>query len=86
MRSHPVRDGRPQVAADGARRGHPQELKAPRVHQIAGERHDDFRGQRNAGRLDAHEQRDSQVTCGRNDANDKGGKQSYDFLGHPEEV
>ncbi len=86
MRPNPVRQGRTQVAADGAGRGHPQKLESAGVHQVAGERHDDFRGQRNAGRLNAHQQSNSQITRGRNDGNDEVGKNAYDFLCHPQAV
>ena len=33
-----------------------------------------------------HQQRDPQITCGRNDGNDEVRKESQYFLSHPQEV
>ncbi len=74
--SDPISHCRAQVAAEGAGRGHPQKLEPARVDQVPGERHDDFRRQRNAGRLDAHQQRDAQVTRGGNNTDDEVGEDS----------
>ena len=76
MRPDPIGHRRTQIAANGAGRGHPQKLKPAGVNQVAGERHDDLRGQRNAGRLNAHQQRNPQVARGRNDGNDEVGENS----------
>ena len=44
-----VGDNRTQIAAQRAERCHCRQRETAGVHQVAGERHDDFRGQRNAG-------------------------------------
>ena len=51
----PVRNHGAKVAADGAGRGDPEKAEASRVDQVAGEGHDDFAGERDAGRFDAHQ-------------------------------
>jgi len=42
-------------------------------HQESGERHDDFRGQGNAGRFYGHQQHDAGIAHGGDDAHDPGG-------------
>src|SRR2546423_815122 len=55
-----------------------EQVEPVRVNQIAGERHDDFRRQRYARRLDSHQQNDARVAERRDRRNDEGG-QGFDY-------
>ena len=52
------------------------------MHEVAGEGHDDLGRERNAGRLDGHEESDAGVASGGDDGDDEGGECGDDFLGH----
>ena len=75
-----------EIAADGSGGGDPEELELTGVHEVAGEGHDDLGGERDAGRFDAHEQRDAGVATSGDYGNDEGGQGGYDFLGHARAV
>ena len=51
-----VGDERAQIASDGAGGGHPDQFHLAGKNEVAGKGHDQFGRQRNAGRLNRHEQ------------------------------
>src|SRR5579863_9112822 len=53
--SDPISDHRPDIAANRAGSGGPQQVEAPRVDQVAGEGHNDFAGKWDTGGFDAHQ-------------------------------
>src|SRR6185437_7951227 len=65
-RADPIRDRRAHIAADGPSRGRPEKIQASQVTYVAGKGHDDFGGQRNARRFDAHESDNPGVAASRN--------------------
>ena len=67
----PVGDDGAEIAADGPRRCCPNQIEAIEVHQVAGERHDDFGWKRDARRLDSHEQSDACVAAHVDDVRDE---------------
>ena len=66
-----VGDQRAQIASDRAGRGRPDELHRAGRDEVAGERHDQFGGQRNTRGLNRHKQRDASVAGRRHDGIDK---------------
>ena len=77
-----VSDQRPQIASDRARRRRPNQLHRTRVNQIPGKRHDQFRRQRDARRLNRHQQRNANITGRRDKRINEDEKYSEDFFGH----
>src|SRR5437868_5886637 len=73
-----VRDERADDAADSTGHGHRPKVETPRVYEVAGERHDDFRRQRYARRLDSHQQNDARVAERRDRRHDEG-RQGFDY-------
>ncbi len=67
------RDGA-EVAADGAGGGDEEELGGGGAEDKAGEGHDDFGGEGDAGGFDGHEQGDAGEAAGGDDADDEGGE------------
>ena len=57
-------------------------LSWPVCDEVAGEGHDDLGRERNAGRLDTHEQGDACVTARGDYSDDEGGEGGDDFLRH----
>src|SRR5437764_12606313 len=55
-----------------------EQVEPVRVNEVAGERHDDFRWQRDARRLDSHQQNDARVAERRDRRHDEGG-QNFDY-------
>ena len=74
----PVRGDRAEIRGQRGDRCEDDELQLRVRESVAGERHDDFRRDRNAGRLDCHEQRDGNVPS----AGDEADKKSDEFLRH----
>src|SRR2546426_6256053 len=72
-RADRIRDQRAQHAAGGARDRDAREPQLAPVHEVARERHDDLRGERDARALDRHEEDDAGVAPGRDHADDEGG-------------
>src|SRR5581483_4553792 len=80
--SNGVSHGGAEIAAQRPRDGDPEQLEAAGVNQVPGERHDDLRGQWNAGRLDGHEGDDAQVSAGGDHGDDEAAKRGNDFGDH----
>src|SRR5438094_677428 len=72
-RADRIRDQRAQHAAGGARDRDAREPQLAPVHEVARERHDDLRRERDARALDRHEEDDAGVAPGRDHADDEGG-------------
>src|SRR6185503_14147723 len=90
--ANPVGDNRAKIAADGSGDRDPDEREGSCegrlvcVDQVAGEGHDDLRRQRDAGRLNGHEQRDSEISASGNGRDDEVENSRKKFVGHPREV
>ncbi len=77
-----VGDGRAEIAAQRARGRGDDQVELSDRHQITGERHDHFGRQRNACRLDRHEEDDTEIAGSRNDLDDPGRERRYDLIKH----
>ena len=78
---------RPEDASDpdlrhGIARAQTEEGELALVGQVAGEGHDDFAGQRNAGAFDGHEQHDAQGAHGGHDGQHPGDDGGEELLQH----
>src|SRR6202167_1238904 len=80
--AHPVGDGGTDVAAEGAGGGDQEKVEAAGVDQVAGEGHDDFGGEGDAGRLDRHEEGHARIAGGRDDGDDELGEGGEDSFAH----
>ena len=72
-RADGVGDERAEHAAGGACERDADQPELAAVHEIARERHDDLRGERDARALDRHEDDDADIAPGRDHADDEGG-------------
>src|SRR5580658_3570656 len=80
--SNLISDQRAQVAAERARRRHPQQFECAVEYEISGKGHDQFGRQRNARRLNRHEQSDAGIASYGDDLADKDEYDSEEFLSH----
>jgi hypothetical protein len=64
-----ISKGRPEIAADRPRNRYQPQVEATDRDQIAAERHDDFRRQRDAGAFESHQADDADIS-GRSDRGD----------------
>ena len=77
---------RSQIAPDRPRGGSPDQTEFSLEHEVARERHDQFRRQRDAGRFDRHEQSDPGVASRCDDVADEDEQEGEDAFGHWEAV
>src|SRR5438552_2334891 len=77
-----VRHERSEIAPDRAHCCNPQEAKLALIHKISCERHDQFGRQRDARRLNRHEDHDPAISCGRNYRLNENENYSEDSFGH----
>src|SRR5205807_2843788 len=74
----PVGGDRAEIRGQGRDGREDDEIELHVGEGVAGERHDDFGGDGDAGRLDRHEEDDAGVTS----AGDETDEDGYDFFGH----
>ena len=74
--ANPVRGDGSEIGGERGHGGEEDELHLRMGEGIAGQRHDDFRGDRNTGGLDGHQQDDAEVAAG----GDGAYKKRDDFL------
>ena len=77
-----ISDRRPDIAAQRARRRDTDQVRLSNRDQIAGERHDDLRRERDACGFDRHEKYDAKVSGGGNDFDDPGCKRRNELVNH----
>ena len=77
-----IGEQRAQHATQGAGNGDAPQGKLLFEHQIAGEGHNDFRGQRDAGALNRHEQHHTAITQARNGRDNKTAEDKNNFFDH----
>ena len=77
-----IGDDRAEVAAQRPGGRGEEQVHLPGGHQIAGERHDDFGRQRDAGALDRHQQRDAPIAAGGDHGDGEAGKRGQDLFDH----
>jgi len=82
-----IGDDGAEVAADGSKGcDHGERAEAAGIYEVSGERHDDFRRERDAGGFDAHENGDAGIAERRDDGLDESGeyeKNLFDQLKTP---
>src|SRR5271170_3529155 len=81
-RCNVIGDRRADIAPQRAHRGGADQAEPPGRDEISGERHDHFGRQRNAGRLDRHQNDDTKITGGRNDLDNPGRERRNDLVNH----
>src|SRR6266568_6080315 len=81
-----VRDQRAYVAADCARSPNPEQLHGAFEHQVSGEWHDEFGGQRNAGRFNAHQDHNAAVAADRDQGFDEDEQYGKNFFAHEKKL
>src|SRR6516164_7820212 len=79
---HVIGDGRTDIAAERARGCGADQAELSDGDEIASERHDDFRRQRNTGGLDRHENDDAEIAAGGNYSDDPGRERRNDLIEH----
>ena len=79
-----VRHKRPNIAPDRARRSHPEQLHRAFKDEVAGERHDQFRRERDASRLDPHQNYNTAVTAPRHERFDEDEENRKNLFSHGE--
>src|SRR5260221_9069969 len=77
-----ISDDRAGIAPDRARRRGPKQIELPGIDQVSGERHDDFRWQRNAGGFNRHQRDHAEISAVRDHADDEFRQDSNDFFSH----
>src|SRR3546814_2243583 len=77
-----IGDDRPDVAPERPRRRREDQIEPPGRDQIARERHDHLRRQRDARRFDRHQDQDAEIARRRDDGNDDARKPGEDMFDH----
>src|SRR5690242_12628167 len=77
-----ISDGRANVAADRAGGRDEEDIEAPGRDEIAGERHDDFGRQRDAGGFDRHQEGDAEIADRGDDGDDPGRENADNGVEH----
>ena len=77
-----VCDERSQIAANRARRRHPPQVHLALIYEITRKRHDQFRGERDARRLNGHQNHDAAIAGRGNQRADEDKNNADDFFSH----